>query len=731
MAAPAVDDLFLAAREAFAESPFVELRLDALPEPAGAVEQLRKFCHANPSGAVLATCRTVAGGGAFAGSVAEQLQILESMAAAGATLVDVELETLEAAGPERLASLAGSLAQAGAALLVSAHDFKQTGDLESTLGRMRRLGAPARPAIYKVVSTAQGLEDNLSMLAFLEAASRQVPVVGLCMGEAGLASRVLALRSGALFTFASASGSSGTAPGQVAAKLLLDEYRAADLGPATRIFGVAGSPVGHSLSPALHNAGFRAAGIDAVYLPLLTNSVEGLMALVRGLPLSGVSVTMPWKVEVLPYLDEVDPMAARIGAVNTLIVRENGSIAGTNTDVPAILEPLRQRMTLKDARVLVLGAGGAARAAVFALRSEGALVLIWNRTPAKAEQLARETGAAVVDAAGLRGFAAVVQATPAGMQGQDFHDLPVGAAELEGVRVVFEMVYRPAETPLTRLAQSLGIEVISGLEMFALQGIRQWELWTGRNAPAAEMHKALESALHRQDENRTAVKENDMAKYDAVDRLMDLATDKPAPVKNEQARTVEESGEPDAIEVLAERVAATEPTLPEAARKTATLVVPRATPAERGRQLLGALRPFLPVVGGALRMIDHGAVQAVARLLPLLGSAPLPGLTAGPAPSPATSAEGQQALSDLLAAFDKRDTATAEELKAQEARLSAVEEQMRRAREAVERMSSEQGAQSNRLREVTDRARLLTAAVIILLMLAVAEMVLLLIFMHR
>ncbi len=503
VAAPTADALFQAAQNALGESSFLELRLDLLDDslagPASAIGRVRQFCGQNPQAAVLATCRRLAGGGGFAGSVKEQLALLEAIAATGVTLVDVELETLDAASPERLERFGAAIARHSTRLLVSAHDFEQTGDLAETLARLRRLGAAARPAVYKVVSTARGLADNVRMLQFVEAAAREVPLVGICMGEAGLASRVLALRAGALFTFASAAGSAGTAPGQVSAKLLLGEYRAAGIGPATKIYGVAGNPIGHSLSPTLHNAGFRAAGIDAVYLPLHTDSVDGLLALVRGVPLAGLSVTMPWKVEILPRLDAIDALAAEIGAVNTVVVRADGTLFGTNTDVPAILEPLRQRMELRGARVLVLGAGGAARAAVFALRSAGAVVAIWNRTAAKAEELARETGAAAVDAGALGGFAAVVQATAAGMRGQPTGPLPLGADELKGVQVVFEMVYRPAQTPLTHLARSLGIEVIHGLEMFTCQGMRQWELWTGRPAPAAAMGRALNDARARED----------------------------------------------------------------------------------------------------------------------------------------------------------------------------------------------------------------------------------------
>ncbi len=209
------DELFRRAEAALEESAFLELRFDALDDPRSAVVPLRAFCIKHPEAAVLATCRRTEGGGAFCGSVEEQLALLRSFAEAGALLVDVEVETLEAARPEALAALRGGLAQAGASLLVSAHDFAATGDPEETLRRLRVAGAPAQPAIYKVVTTATSLADNLRMLRFVGAAALHTPIVGICMGMQGLPSRALALRSGALFTFASAAAGQPTAPGQV------------------------------------------------------------------------------------------------------------------------------------------------------------------------------------------------------------------------------------------------------------------------------------------------------------------------------------------------------------------------------------------------------------------------------------------------------------------------------------------------------------------------------------
>ncbi len=245
----------------------------------------------------------------------------------------------------------------------------------------------------------------------------------------------------------------------------------------------------------MHNAAFHAAGVDAVYLPLHTTSLDDLLRFARGLPLSGMSVTMPWKVSLMPRLDMVDPLTAAIGAVNTVVRRDDGSLWGTNTDAAAIAEPLARRIGLRGARVMLLGAGGAARAAAFTLTAAGAEVAILNRTRAAAEQLARESGARVAERSRVRGFDVVLNATPAGMAGALAAELPVDEDALTGAQVVFETVYRPVETPLVRAARARGIEVIDGLEMFLHQGARQWSLWTGKPAPVEAMRASLTRAL--------------------------------------------------------------------------------------------------------------------------------------------------------------------------------------------------------------------------------------------
>jgi 3-dehydroquinate dehydratase/shikimate dehydrogenase len=276
-----------------------------------------------------------------------------------------------------------------------------------------------------------------------------------------------------------------------------DLYRIEQLDQATRIFGVAGNPIAHSLSPLMHNTAFRRENVNAVILPLKVKALDDLLALTRELPLSGVAITMPLKQEVLPFLANMDPLTARIGACNTLRTGAVGKLYGFNTDVAGVVRPLEKRMSIKGSRIAVLGAGGAARAAVFGLVEQGAEVFIVNRTHEKAVALAKKAKAKSLkhELLAKNHFDALINTTPCGMAGSK-QALPIKENELDA-GLVFDMVYNPLETPLLKLTRERGIPVINGLEMFVQQGARQFEIWTGKPAPEAEMLRVVELALSR------------------------------------------------------------------------------------------------------------------------------------------------------------------------------------------------------------------------------------------
>ena len=471
------------------DSHFFEFRLDSLSKPVAVLPYIKQFLAEHREVTAIATCRRKENGGNFVGSVVTELEILQKAAQAGCQIVDLEVESAEETRPIQLAKLR----EAGAALLVSFHDFTRTRSLEQAAERIEAF----HPDFVKVVSTARSLADNLAVLRLIEDRSLASHVVGIAMGEEGLLSRVLGPRAGAAFTFASFSDGTETAPGQVSAHTLRELYRVDHLDAATRIFGVAGNPISHSLSPLMHNTAFRREVVNAVMLPLKVKSLDDLLTVVRDLPLAGVAVTMPLKQEVLPHLANMDPLTARIGACNTLRTGADGKLYGFNTDVAGVVRPLEKRLKLKGARVAVLGAGGAARAAVFGLIEQGAEVFIVNRTHETAVALARQAKAKSLkhEVFAKQHFDVLINSTPCGMKGSK-QALPIAENELNA-RLVFDMVYNPMETPLLSLARSRGIAVVSGVEMFVQQGARQFEIWTGKPAPEAEMQRVVEHELRR------------------------------------------------------------------------------------------------------------------------------------------------------------------------------------------------------------------------------------------
>ena len=313
------------------------------------------------------------------------------------------------------------------------------------------------------------------------------------MGDFGLPARILALREGSALAYAPVAAA--TAPGQVSLKEMKHLYRAHELTRRTRVYGVIGEPVSHSLSPVLHNTGFITRHVDAVYLPFLVHDLRDFLAAIPELGVRGFSVTHPHKQAILKYLKDCDPLAAEIGAVNTVVVRRDNSLFGSNTDYLGVLRALEKKLRIKGSRVLILGSGGAARAAVFALARAGASVAICARREKAAKELARAFGGEVVPRAALRTefFDAILNATPVGMHPHDGVS-PLVPSELH-CRLVMDLITRPERTQLLKIAARKGIATVAGVEMLLAQGYAQWELWTGKNAPEAAIRRAVLAAL--------------------------------------------------------------------------------------------------------------------------------------------------------------------------------------------------------------------------------------------
>ncbi len=471
-----------ALRQTLTSHRTVELRLDWLSSWREIGRLMRRLRVDRKKVCVIATLRRRAAGGKFFGGLHEQMSLLRLAAESGCAWCDVEVESAERLDAYGL----NELRQVGARVIISFHDFRGTPrDLRKVVRRLDRCGGDA----IKIAAQARTIGDSVRVLA---TARHRRDVVAVPMGEAGLPARVLALRAGSAVAYAAAD--QATAPGQLSVGEMRGMYRAEKLDRRTRVYGVIGNPIAHSLSPLMDNSGFAARHVNAVLLPFLVDDLKDFLAACPALGVKGFAVTIPHKLAIVRHLDGCDPLAARIGAVNTVVVRGNGKLYGYNTDYVGVLRALASRVELKGSRVLLLGAGGAARAAAFALVEAGAIVCICARREPQAAALARDAGCESIPRIKLKSefFDAVVNSTPLGLRPNDA--LPLRAEELN-CRVVMDMIYRPMRTKLLQMAERCGIATVSGAEMFIAQGIAQWEIWMGERAPEAIMRRVTLAAL--------------------------------------------------------------------------------------------------------------------------------------------------------------------------------------------------------------------------------------------
>ena len=475
----------------------------------------------------IVTCRPEWEGGDYHGDETDRLDLLTALLAHadGPRYVDLELEAFKRT-PDLSHRLRDAARPDGRGLIVSIHDFDtRPADLSRRLAAVHTIGLAD---VLKVAYRARSLRDNLELFELTAAGA--MPAIALGMGRFGLASRVLAPKFGGLLTFASLRDNTATAPGQPTIAELLGRYRLRSIGRSTRVFGVVGFPVEHSMSPAIHNAGFEAAEFDGVYLPLpvaagddAEDSWASFKATIGSwiddapLGFAGASVTIPHKENLVRFAlergYELDELSRLCGAANTL-ARTPGGWTVKNTDGPAAVDPLADRLGgIEGKSVVVLGAGGAARAVVYELARRGAEVIICNRSAPKAEGLAAEANEKLGDSTGAVGSvrAAVlgpglraeglVNCTPVGMSGGPSGS-PVGVDEMgfiEGLKVVEDTVYNPLQTPLIELAIARGLAAFGGLEMFVRQAASQFETWTGQTAPTQLFERIMQEELSRKE----------------------------------------------------------------------------------------------------------------------------------------------------------------------------------------------------------------------------------------
>jgi 3-dehydroquinate dehydratase / shikimate dehydrogenase len=360
-----------------------------------ALPKIHRFLETHQYVTAIGTCRRADNGGKFKGSLAAQLEVLTKAHAAGCQIVDLELQSALKAKPDAIARL-----RSRAGLILSFHDFRATRNLEETLEKMLKIPAD----FYKVVSTATTLSDNVTMMKFLQAHGGQHALIGVCMGEQGIISRVLGVRAGSVFTFGAVdpAPASRPRPAKSDARDLRNIYRIDQVDAATRIYGVAGDPIEHSLSPVIMNTALRRENVNGVYLPLHAKTIKDLIYCVREIPLHGLSITMPYKQAIVPFLDNTDAHTAKIGACNTVVRGQEGKLYGFNTDIAGVIRPLEQRSPSRTRKFLCSEREARRAPRVFGLKERGAEVWILNRTSVKAQKLARQAKARTIKRADLR-----------------------------------------------------------------------------------------------------------------------------------------------------------------------------------------------------------------------------------------------------------------------------------------------------------------------------------------
>jgi len=379
--------------------------------------------------------------------------------------------------------------KAGKGLIVSFHDMTGTPqDLDTLYDGMCKTGAD----VVKIAVSPRSMTEvgRLMELARRHAGAK-TPLIAIALGPLGAISRIVGPKYGAPFVYASTGKGHEAAAGQIPAEEMDTLYGVKAIGPQTKIYGLVGGDVLRSLSPAIHNRGFAESGIDAVFVPLQTDSLAAFFQAFPHLGLSGFSVTRPYKVEMVGRMQAVDATVAQCGSVNTVVVHDTGQLHGTSTDGLGVVTPLRKRGEIKGKQVLILGAGGAARAAAAALEERGARVRILARNREKAVQVGAEVGCAAGDLTVLLNsqWDILINATPVGGSSLSEQTL-VPQALLKPGATVLDMVYDPLETRLLREAAQAGCTVISGFEMLVAQAAAQFEVWTGNEAPLDAMRSA-------------------------------------------------------------------------------------------------------------------------------------------------------------------------------------------------------------------------------------------------
>lgn len=447
----------------------VEIRLDLLGHVSA--DTVRNIVTGSRLPSIL-TYRRKRDGGAYDGGERQRLSSLCELVACGVTYIDIEEDVKR---PE----LEQKARELGVKIIRSCHDLEKVpSDLYARIVKLKKRGDVAKIAV--TVTCVEDLMKLFGARRELQSLKEKV-IVG--MGEFGIPSRILYKRTGSLFTFTSVDGKG--ASGHLSPRIMDGLYHARSVNEDTKIFGIIGNPVMHTSSPRIHNPGFHLVGLNAIYVPFLVDEVRSFFQLADLLSIKGFSVTVPHKQAVLPYLGKISREVKLIGSCNT-VLRHAMMWKGVNTDFYGFLDPIRPLLDASRIRsAVVVGAGGAARSVVWALRNHYCRVTILNRTIERARDLAAQTGSSygpLDDHAALESADLIVQTTSAGMPPLEEID-PLEGYSFSKEQIVYDLVYKPRYTRLLSRAAEAGCQIIFGSQMLIAQGVLQFESFTGFNYP--------------------------------------------------------------------------------------------------------------------------------------------------------------------------------------------------------------------------------------------------------
>ena len=461
----------------------VELRVDFIVRAVN----LKRLLADRPCPTIV-TCRREQDGGKWDKSEEERIMLLRSAIADGVEYVDLEED------------IAGQIPRFGKTKrIVSYHNFHETPkDLQEIHDRIRELD----PDIIKMATMAHNPRDNIRMLELI--AESETPTVAFCMGDIGTPSRILGARFGAPFTYATLHQDRALAPGQLSFRQMRDLYHYNDITPNTEVYAVIADPIGHSMSPAVHNAAFKALEMEKVYVPIRvpTEQLEDFMSYCRGFGLKGLSVTIPHKEAILNYIDSTDRDVDHIGAANTVVMDTFEKMA-YNTDYKAALASIDNTLgrggdvdVLAGRAAIVLGAGGVAKAVVHALKTRNVDVTIASRTIDRAEELAKQFACKSIEwkARHKENYDMVINCTPIGMH-PHVDESPFEGRHLRRSMIVFDMVYNPEQTLLIKQARDVQAAVVTGVDMFVRQAALQFKLFTEHDPPPDTMRDAIKQTI--------------------------------------------------------------------------------------------------------------------------------------------------------------------------------------------------------------------------------------------